>query len=150
MADQATEKIHVDVPPERCFDAAVDFERYPVWAGDVKSAEVLTRDGDGRGHEVRYEVAALGKTIRYTLEYEYEAAPNGFSWRLVEADMLRALDGSYRFQPDGGGGTDLTYMLAVDISIPMPGFMKRKAAGMIVQNALREFKRYAESDGAPE
>ena len=147
MADQATERIHVEASPERCFEAAVDFERYPEWAGEVKAAEILDRDCDGRGQRVRYRISALGKTIHYVLEYDFSDAPTGFSWKLVEADMLRALDGTYRFDDDGDGGTDLTYVLAVDIAFPMPGFMKRTAAGMIVQTALRDFKRYAESGG---
>lgn len=143
MADEAIEHIRVDARPERCFEVAVDYERYPVWAADVKVAEVLERDAEGRGSRVRFEVAALGRTIGYVLDYDYAGAPREFSWNLVEADILTRLDGSYRFEPDGSG-TEVTYRLAVDLSIPMPGFMKRRTAGMIVQNAMKELKRYVE------
>lgn len=143
MADEAIEHIRVEARPERCFEVAVDYERYPVWAADVKVAEVLERDAEGRGSRVRFEVAALGRTIGYVLDYDYAGAPREFSWNLVEADILTRLDGSYRFEPDGSG-TEVTYRLAVDLSIPMPGFMKRRTAGMIVQNAMKELKRYVE------
>lgn len=143
MADEAIEQIRVEARPERCFEVAVDYERYPVWAADVKVAEVLERDAEGRGSRVRFEVAALGRTIGYVLDYDYAGAPREFSWNLVEADILTRLDGSYRFEPDGSG-TEVTYRLAVDLSIPMPGFMKRRTAGMIVQNAMKELKRYVE------
>lgn len=149
MADEAIEHIRVEARPERCFEVAVDYERYPVWATDVRVAEVLKRDGEGRGSRVRFEVAALGRTIGYVLDYDYAGAPGEFSWTLVEADILTRLDGLYRFEPDGSGtGTEVTYRLAVDLSIPMPGFMKRRAAGMIVHNAMKELKRYLE--GGPE
>jgi hypothetical protein len=38
----------------------------------------------------------------------------------------------------------VTYDLAVDIAIPMPGLIKRRAAGMIMGTALRELKKEAE------
>ena len=60
---------------------------------------------------------------------------------------MRGLDGSYRFEPDGSG-TAVTYRLAVDLAIPLPGFLKKKAAEKIAHNAMREFKRHVEA-GAP-
>ena len=49
--------------------------------------------------------------------------------------MLRRLDGRYGFEPEGDG-TRVTYDLVVDIAIPMPGLVKRRAAGMIMGTAL--------------
>jgi len=144
VAEEATEQIRIEAPPERCFAAAVDYERYPAWATDVKAAEVLDRDAEGRGSRVRFEVSALGRTIGYVLDYDYAEAPAGFSWTLVEADILTALDGAYGFDAEGER-TLVTYRLAVDLSIPMPGFMKRRAAAMIVQNAMKELKSYVEA-----
>jgi ribosome-associated toxin RatA of RatAB toxin-antitoxin module len=144
MADEATERIRIEAEPQRCFDVVVDFERYPVWATDVKTAEIVERDGDGRGSRVRYRISALGRTISYVLLYDYSAAPGVLSWTLAEGDILRGLDGSYRFDPEGPG-TAVTYRLAVDLAIPLPGFMKKKAAEKIAQNAMREFKRHVEA-----
>ncbi len=149
MADEAVEHIKVGAPPERCFDVAVDFEHYPRWATDVKEVEVLARDDDGRGTRVRFAVGAMGQNLRYILDYDYAKAPTEFSWKLAESNILTALDGSYRFDPDpaAAGGTALTYRLAVDLNLPLPGFMKRQAAQMVVQNALKGFKRYLEAGG---
>jgi hypothetical protein len=82
----------------------------------------------------------------YILNYDYTGAPGGFSWALAKADVLRVLDGSYSFVPDDGG-TQVGYVLAVDITIPLPGFMKKAAAGMIVQNAMKQLKEYIEAGG---
>ncbi len=149
MAQAAEEHIRIAAPPGRCFEVAVDFERYPRWATDVKEAEVLARDDEGRGSRVRFAVAAMGRNMTYTLDYDYAGAPTEFSWRLAESNILTALDGTYHFEPDpdvGEGGTALTYRLAVDLNLPLPGFMKRQAAGMVVNNALKGFKRYLESE----
>jgi ribosome-associated toxin RatA of RatAB toxin-antitoxin module len=147
VAEQASERIHVEAPPARCYEVATDFERYPDWARDVKQATILERDGEGRGAQVEYRAAGLGKSFRYTLRYDYADAPDSFSWRLVEGDMLRRLDGTYRFEADGGG-TRVHYDLTVDLSAPLPGLVKRRAAGMIMGTALRELKKEIERSGA--
>lgn len=144
MADEAHEQIHVEADPLDCFDLATDFEAYPTWAKDVKEATILERDDAGRPARVQYRAAALGRTIRYVLDYDYEEAPTAFSWKLAEGDMVRAIDGRYGFVADGTG-THVTYDLRVDLSIPMPGLIKRKAAGMITSTALQDLKRVAEA-----
>ncbi len=144
MPEQAHEHIVVAAPPARCFEVATDYDRYPQWAKDVKHIEVLARDDAGRGQKVAFRFAGLGRSIHSILEYEYAEAPGAFSWRLLEGDVLRRLDGRYGFEPEGDG-TRVTYDLAVDISIPMPGLIKRRAAGMIMGTALRELKKEVES-----
>jgi ribosome-associated toxin RatA of RatAB toxin-antitoxin module len=146
MADEATERIHVDAPPERCYEVATDYARYPEWAKDVKDVKVVERDADGRGQKVEYRMAAMGRSIRVLFDYDYGLAPDSFSWHLVEGDMLKRLDGTYDFDPDDGG-TRVTYSLTVEVGVPLPGFMKRRAAGLIIGNALKELKKEAESSG---
>lgn len=143
MADEAHEHISVAATPARLFEITTDFEKYPDWARDVKQATVLERDAEGRGKKVEYRVAGLGKSIRYVLEYDYGEAPTAFSWHFVEGDWLRRLDGRYGFEPDGDG-TRVTYDLVVDVSAPLPGLIKRRAASMIMGTALRELKKEAE------
>jgi uncharacterized membrane protein len=143
MADTASERIRVEAPANRCFDVAVDFESYPEWARDVKAVQVLERDEAGRGLRVEYRAAALGKSIRYVLAYDYAMAPESFSWRFEEGDMLRRLDGSYRFEPDGDA-TRVHYELTVEVAVPLPGLLKRRAAGIIMGSALKELKRQVE------
>ena len=146
MADEAHETIHVEADPEKLYAVAIDYDRYPEWATDIKEVEILDRDADGRGTRVKYQISALGQMIGYILAYDYADAPAGFSWTLEKAKVLSRLDGTYRFVPDGGG-TRVEYTLAIDISYPIPGILKKKAAGMIVDNAMKQLKRYVEGGG---
>lgn len=57
--------------------------------------------------------------------------------------MLRSLEGRYTFEEDDGG-TRVTYELMVELAMPMPGFMKKKASRLIMGDALKELKRRAE------
>ena len=145
MTETASERIRVEAPADRCFDVAVDFESYPEWVRDVKEVRVLEHDDEGRGTRVEYRAAALGKSIRYVLAYDYREAPTSFSWELVEGDMLRRLDGRYQFDADGPSSTRVHYDLAVDLAVPLPGLVKRRAAGLIMGSALKELKRQVEA-----
>jgi len=56
---------------------------------------------------------------------------------------MKKLDGTYRLAPDGDG-TKVTYELEIDPKIPMMGFMKKKAASTIVDQALNGLKKRVE------
>ena len=145
MTETASERIRVEAPAGRCWDVAVDFESYPEWVRDVREVRIVERDPEGRGSRVEFRAAALGKSIRYVLEYDYSDAPAAFSWKLVEGDMLRRLDGTYRFEPEGDASTRVHYDLAVDLAVPLPGLVKRRAAGLIMGSALKELKKQVEA-----
>jgi uncharacterized membrane protein len=144
VAEQASERIRIDAPVDQCLQVVLDFDHYPDWARDLKEVTVKERDAEGRGAQVEFRAAGLGKSFRYTLEYDYSQLPSSFSWRLVEGEGLRRLDGSYRFEPEDDS-TRVHYDLVVDISFPLPGLIKRRAAGMIMGTALKELKKAVET-----
>jgi len=145
VTETANERIRVDAPADRCWDVAVDFESYPEWVKDVREAHILERDAEGRGKRVEYRAAALGKSVRYVLDYDYSEAPTAFSWKFVEGDMLRRLDGRYRFEAESDTSTRIHYDLAVDLAVPLPGLVKRRAAGIIMGSALKDLKKQVEA-----
>ena len=71
MAETATETITIAAPPEPVWEIAVDLERYPEWAHDVKDVVVHARDDQGRPVEVEFRASALGRSTHYTLAYDY-------------------------------------------------------------------------------
>ena len=149
MTDQATERTTIAAPPERCVAVALDIERYPEWARDIKEATVVERDTDGRPLRVAFRAAAMGHSARYTLRYDHSVDCR-LSWVLEEGDVVRRLDGEYVFaEVDGDpGATAVTYHLVVEMAVPLPGFIKRRAEGKIMTTALEELKRRCEA-GAP-
>jgi uncharacterized membrane protein len=144
MADQATETIEIAAPAEGVFGVLTDFEAYPSWAHDLKGVTVHERDPGGRGQEVTFRAAAMGRSTSYTLRYEYTDDPCTISWELVRGDIMRRLDGSYVLEPVGEDRTRVTYHLAVDLVVPLPGFVKRRAESKIVHTALRELRAHVE------
>jgi ribosome-associated toxin RatA of RatAB toxin-antitoxin module len=131
--------------PDRCFAVVTDLERYPEWVGDLKSVQVLERDDAGRASLVSFRAAAFGRSTSYTLSYDYSSAPREVSWVQTEGDLTTRLDGHYRFEPAGDGETKVTYTLAVELKVPIPGFVKRRAEGHILHAAIRDLKSRVES-----
>lgn len=146
MSEQATERMTVSGSPARCFEVVIDFESYPEWAADIKDVRVLERDAEGRGTRVGFRAAAFGRSTSYTLAYDYSRAPKALSWAQAEGDLTRRLDGSYTFEPAGEAETDVSYVLDVELKLPIPGFVKRRAEGRIIHTALGELKARVESD----
>ncbi|MGH9247542.1 MAG: SRPBCC family protein [Acidimicrobiales bacterium] len=137
----------ISASPEQIWRVLVDFERYPHWAPDLKEALVLAHDHEGRGTSVRFRAAAMGRSTSYTLAYDYADAPRRMSWHLAQGDIMRRLDGAYELHPvaDDPDSTDVVYTLTVELILPLPGFVKRRAEARIIHTALEELRDYLES-----
>ncbi len=144
MAETASETITIDAPPERVWEIAVDVERYPEWARDVKDVVVRSRDEQQRPLEVEFRSSALGRSTHYTLAYDYSQAPAVLSWKMLKGDIQRSIEGAYVFTPTTEGGTEVRYDLAIELAAPLPGFVKRRAEVRIL-NTVRELKVRAEA-----
>ena len=144
MAEQTTSSIVVDAPASAVMEVIADFPAYPEWAQGMKSAEVLETGADGRGTQVHFELEASPIKDAYTLGYVWKG-DESVTWELVEGKMLKAMEGAYVLTSRGATSTEVTYRLAVDLSIPMIGMLKRKAEKVIIDTALKGLKKRAES-----
>ncbi|MCU1453142.1 MAG: hypothetical protein JWN46_1288 [Acidimicrobiales bacterium] len=142
MADFVTEQTTIAATPEEIREVLLDFARYPEWARDLKAVEVLETDDEGRGREVQFRAAGMGRSTSYTLLYDH-SDPFKLSWQLVRGDITRKLDGHYAFVPVDGG-TDVTYQLEAELILPLPGFVKRRTQTRIMHTALKELKARVE------
>ena len=144
MAEQTTSSIVVNAEPAVVMSVIADFDAYPAWAQGVKRAEVVENGSDGRAQQVYFELDASPIRDQYTLGYDWDG-DRAVTWRLVQGKMLQGMDGAYELAARGDGTTDVTYSLAVDISIPMIGMLKRKAEKVIIDTALKGLKKRVES-----
>ncbi|GJF24145.1 SRPBCC family protein [Streptomyces flaveolus] len=143
MAEHTSSSITIEAPPADVMEVIADFARYPDWTGEVKEAQVLASDAQGRAEQVRLVMDAGAIKDDQTLAYTWTGA-HEVSWTLVKSQMLRSLDGSYLLRP-AGTGTEVTYRLTVDVKIPMLGMIKRKAEKVIIDRALAGLKKRVES-----
>ena len=145
VAELATERMVVTATPDQCFAVVSDLERYPEWAADIKEVTIDSRDGEGRPTAVTFRAGAFGRSTSYTLAYDYADAPRTLAWRQTAGDLTAKLDGSYTFEKAGEGSTQVTYTLEVELRVPLPGFIKRRAQSRIMHTALEELRARVES-----
>ena len=143
MAEKTSSSITINAPAARVMDVIADFPAYPQWAQGMQVAEVTEDGPGGRAREVHFEIEATPIKDSYSLRYDW-SGDERVDWELVQGKMLKKLDGSYVLRPQGSG-TEVTYKLAVELSIPMIGMLKRKAEKVIIDTALKGLKKRVES-----
>ena len=148
MQEQVTERMVIRGRPQHCYSVLTAFESYPEWAADIKAVTVDERDEEGRARLVTFRAAAFGRSTSYTLRYDYGRAPGELAWVQVAGDLTRRLDGAYVLESAGDEATEIRYDLVVELKVPLPGFVKRRAEGRIMGTALRELKARVEQDEA--
>ena len=144
MAEQTSSSIVVDAPPADVMAVIADFESYPEWAKGVQKAEVVEPGTGDRADQVYFALDVSPIKDEYTLAYDWDG-DREVTWTLAEGNMLRALDGAYTLVDRGDGSTEVTYRLALDVSIPLIGMLKRKGEKILIDAALKGLKKRVES-----
>src|SRR6476469_5337102 len=142
MADQSTQSIVIDAPPADVMAVIADFPAYPEWVAAAKKVEVVEEGDGGRARQVHFVLDAGAVKDDYVLEYTW-TGDSELTWTLVKGQMQKRNDGSY-ILAEIDGGTEVTYSINIDLSIPMLGMIKRKAEKVILDTALKELKKRVE------
>lgn len=143
MADKTAQTIHIDADPRTVMDVIADIGAYPEWVSEYTEAEVVEADDAGYPTVARLVLDAAVLRDTMVLRYEWPADRSSVRWSLVSSSLLKALDGAYTLTPSGTG-TDVTYELAVDLTVPMIGLLKRKAERRLTETALKDLKKRVE------
>lgn len=143
---RTTSDIVIEAAAAKIMAVIGDFASYPVWATGVQRTEVLGTGPHGRADRVRFALNAPPIRDEYVLAYSWDES-QAVSWHLDEpGKILTAMDGAYLLDSLGADQTRVTYQLAVDVSIPLLGMLKRKAEKVIIDTALKGLKARVEGD----
>ena len=138
--------IEVNASPEDCYALVVELDRYPEWQSQVRSADVLERDEEGRPLVVETVSDARVRDIKYRLEYVHEP-PHRMSWTYIDGDV-KNLFGEYRFDPSADGRTNVTFSLSVDpgrrLGLLLRGPLADKVRDYVLNTTLKELKATVE------
>ena len=142
---EATETI--EAPIDRVFAVAADVEGSPRWQPQIKNAEAVQRDEDGR--QVLVDTVTDGKVrdLKSRLRFTYEE-PTRIAWAQEDGD-LSEVEGHWALEDLGGGRTRATYWLSVDLGRmlgmvirgPLVGLLR----GQLVETMPEKLKRFVES-----
>jgi uncharacterized membrane protein len=143
----AEHSVEIEAPIETCFAAITDYETFPSWQSAVVDTEVLDWDKQGRGKRVRLFVDAKVRKVDYTLDYRYDQ-PGRIEWDFVEGNGINDADGHYLFEDLGDGRSRATYKLGLEVGIPLPGPVARRAHKSTLRASVEDLKREAERRAA--
>jgi hypothetical protein len=145
MSDSSSSTISIDAPVASVTEALFALEKYPEWSTSIKSAEAIARDEQGRITKVKMSIDAGMMKDRVILDYDWSGAPTHLSFSLDDADLLTGMDGSYTIKSIDEDTTEVTYELAVSLSMPIPAMMRQKAEKATIDAALAQLKATLEA-----
>ena len=124
MAVSDSREVLIEATPAEILDVIADVEATPDWSPQYQKAEILETYADGRPHRVKMKVKSAGISDELVVEYTWTDA--SASWTLVSAGQLKAQDGTYTLTPEGDK-VRLRFDLTADPSVPIPGFILKRA-----------------------
>jgi ribosome-associated toxin RatA of RatAB toxin-antitoxin module len=124
MATSDSREVVIEASPEEILDVIADVESTPTWSSQYRSAEVLESYDDGRPKRVKMKVKSVGISDEQVVEYTW--TDNQASWTLISAGQLKSQDASYTLTSDGDK-TKVKFDITIDLSVPLPGFVLRRA-----------------------
>jgi len=124
MATSDTREVVIEASPEEILDVIADVEATPDWAPQYQSAKIIEMGDEGRPRLVEMKIKTAG--IVDTMEIEYTWTADQVSWTLIKAGALKRQDASYTLTPDGAK-TKVRFDITIDLAIPMPGFVLKRA-----------------------
>jgi uncharacterized membrane protein len=144
MAEFSKSTITIDAPINQVQEALFALDKYPEWSTQIKSAEAITRDDQGRITKVKMTIDAGMMKDRPTLDYDWSEAPSKLRFSLEDADLLTGMDGMYSIKSIDEDTTEVTYELEVSLSMPIPAMMRQKAEKATIDAALSQLKTHLE------
>lgn len=147
MAERTESQVTIDAEPAQVLDVIGNFPAYPAWASEITAVRVLSQHEDGRAEQVEFTVDAGVVKDTYVLEYGWDLAEDHTGevrWHLVSSRALKALEGAYLLRA-AGGATQVTYRLAMDLAVRLPGIVRRRGERALVDTALKGLKKRVES-----
>ena len=139
MAVSDSKDVVIEASPDEILDVIADVESSPKYTSAQQSAEVVDTHADGRPRQVKMTVKSAGITDECVVEYTW--GDNVVSWSLVSSKQQKAQDGKYTLTPDGDK-TRVKFELTVDPSVPIPGFILKRAIKGGINDATDGLRKY--------
>ena len=124
MAVKDSREVVIEASPEEILDVLADVEAIPTWSPQYVSAEIVDTHDSGRPRRVKIKIKAAGLIDDQVIEYTWNRDSVG--WTLVSAGQLKGQDAKYTLTPQGDK-TRVRFDMAVDPSVPIPGFLLKRA-----------------------
>jgi hypothetical protein len=144
MSEFSKSTVIIEAPIADIQKTLSELDKYPDWSTQIKSAESLGTDDQGRITKIKMSIDAGMMKDRVVLDYDWSQAPEKIIFSLEEADLLTSMDGAYTFKSIDAETTEVTYELGVSLSMSIPDMMRKKAEKATIDAALSQLKSHLE------
>ena len=144
MSEFSKSTVTIEAPISDIQKTLSELDKYPEWSTQIKSAEGLETDDQGRITKIKMSIDAGMMKDRVVLDYDWSQAPEKIIFSLDEADLLTSMDGAYTFKSIDSDSTEVTYELGVSLSMSIPDMMRKKAEKATIDAALAQLKTHLE------
>ena len=144
MSELSSGKVTIDAPISQVQGVLFELAKYPEWSTAIKSVDVLASDEQGRLTTGKFVIDAGMMKDKVTLDYDWSETPSKLSFSFNDADLLTGMEGCYSIKKIDEDTTEVTYELGVEISMPIPAMMRKKAEQATIDQALQQLKSHLE------
>ena len=144
MSEFSKSTVTIEAPISDVQKTLSELDKYPEWSTQIKSAESLATDDQGRITKIKMSIDAGMMKDRVVLDYDWSQEPEKIIFSLDEADLLTSMDGAYTFKSIDSDSTEVTYELGVSLSMSIPDMMRKKAEKATIDAALAQLKSHLE------
>ena len=124
MAVSDSREVVIEATPEEILDVIADVRTAPEWSSQHQGAEILDTDENGRPGKVKLKLKTMGIADEQVVQYTWTG--NSAAWTLVSSSQLKTQEAKYTLTPDGDK-TKVKFEITVDPSVPIPGFVLKRA-----------------------
>jgi carbon monoxide dehydrogenase subunit G len=137
----------INKPPEAAWAVMLDYHKFDEFMPRLEKVQVLERTEHTM--KVTEIVSAVFRTVRYTLNLEFQRAQRIVRWTLDKSREHDIADtsGAWEFLPAGPGQTIVRYTIAVNAGTFLPEFVEDYLTKNGLSETLGSFRRRTESDG---
>lgn len=135
-----SQTIQIGAPLQTVYDCVLDFESYPQFLTDVKTAKIAWCED--KQMEVAFSLHLI-KDISYTLSFELDP-PHGIYWKLKNGQWMKKNTGSWELKSLSGEKTSAKYSLDVELSLWVPQTITAALVEKTLPQTLKAFKKRSE------
>jgi ribosome-associated toxin RatA of RatAB toxin-antitoxin module len=141
-AVSVSSSVVIDAPLDRVLALLRDLPAQVDWFPGCLSSTVLATDDAGLPARAR-QVNDV-KVAKDEFELDYAHTDTSMSWQLVApSSAQKDASGSWTLAARGAA-TEATLALSIEPSLPLPGFLVKKALGDSAKGATKALKAYCE------
>lgn len=142
MSHAAEKSIISPVPIDEFYATVVDYPAYPHITDEVKSAEILSREGNVV--IVRFTAKIMLRSFDYTLRM-VEEPPTRMTWTLISSNTLTENKGGWALEAISPQETKVTYWNELAARTWIPNSFINALVRVVLPRVMRRWSSYAEA-----